>query len=126
MLEEVGTPNGSWTRGAGGYPGFFYGSGPRKRKPTLQKAKNQLFWGTVGQVIKVDDRSDGSAINAWRPEEAQDSAGSNQGFRVTLYCRFNCGYISMPRRVICSVNKALDSQSPAFKTPYKTSVWYWC
>lgn len=114
MLDEVGTANGSWTRGAGGYLGFFHGPGPGERKPTLQKAKNQLFWGTVGQEIKVDDQSDGSAINAWRPKKAQDSAGSNQGFRVTLYCRFNCGHISMPRRVICSMNKALDLQSPTF------------
>ena len=78
MLEEVGTPNGSWTRGAGGDTRFFYGPGSGERKPTLQKVKNKLFWGTVGQVIKADDRSDGSAINACHPKKPQDSAGSNQ------------------------------------------------
>ena len=50
--------------GQGGDTRFFYGPGSGERKPTLQKVKNKLFWGTVGQVIKADDRSDGSAINA--------------------------------------------------------------
>ena len=64
-------------RGRGGY-WVFYGPGSGERRPTLQKVKNKLFWGTVGQVIKADDRSDGSAINACHPKKPQDSAGSNQ------------------------------------------------